>query len=479
MKDKSFWEKYTKLTPLINAIKQAGGIAYLVGGSVRDLVLGKKIKDIDIEVHKISLEKLEDTLKQFGPVKLVGKQFGVLRVHGFDVDWSLPRRDSSGRKPKVELDPNMTIEQAAKRRDLTMNAMAIDLTKLVELPGTKISLTDLIIDPYGGLDDIAKKTLRAVDDKLFLEDPLRFFRVMQFLGRFEMTPCPDLNKLCSNMKLEDPQTYTPLARERIYEEIRKLFLKSRKPSLGFRWLQDIKRLKEIFPELYALIGIKQRPDYHPEGDAFEHTMQVLDACAILDKYEASETCSLEDEKFTIMAAALCHDLGKALTTDEELHSKNHEKESVALAKKLLKRFTRDSSLIKAVCKLVRYHMMPHNLLRENASAKAYKRLAHKIAPEASMRQLALLALADTRGRNPNGPEPLTGYEDEFKSFLEKTDKINVLHRPEPPVLLGRHLLDIVKPGKEMGELLKQAYRIQIDENIKDLEELKRRVLELI
>jgi len=198
----SFFNTCEKLLPMVKAIQEQGGVSYVVGGTVRDLVLGRGIKDIDIEVHGISLNSLEETLKKFGVVKLVGKKFGVLRLHGFDVDWSLPRRDSCGRKPTVEIDPHMTIEQAAKRRDLTMNAMAIDLNYVAQNFETisknfdqKLSEEESfknigleIIDPYDGLKDLQEKKLRMVDEALFLEDPLRFFRVMQFVGRFEMLP---------------------------------------------------------------------------------------------------------------------------------------------------------------------------------------------------------------------------------------------------------------------------------------------------
>ena len=485
----NFFDIVKNLKPILQEIIENRGKPYLVGGTVRDLVLERETKDVDIEVHGISLGDLEKCLRKFGYVKLVGKKFGVLKLADYDVDWSLPRKDTKGRKPKVEIDPNMTIEQACKRRDLTMNAMAVDLEFICKtlrqaqgervfchFKKTKDSEFDLekdlkIIDPYGGLQDIKEKKLKAVDTKLFLEDPLRFFRVMQFIGRFEMEPDKELNDLCENMDFYDATADLPLAKERIYEEIKKLFLKSKKPSLGFRWLKKIERLKEVFLELYAIIGVAQRPDYHPEGDVFEHTMQTLDAAAVLDKYEN------EDEKFLIMLGALCHDLGKAIATDEDLHAKGHDKEGVALAKKLLKRFMNDKFLIDASCKLVRYHTKPFLLLKQKSSLNAYKRLALKISPELSLRQLALVSLCDIRGRNPKGHEPLADvYEDKFDEFMQKVKEAQLEKGPEKPVLLGRHLFEAVKPGPEMGKLLKEAYEIQIEEGIKDWEELRKRVL---
>ncbi len=481
-----FLDTCKKLFPIIEKIKTRGGISYVVGGAVRDIVLTRKVKDIDIEIHKITIEQLEEILKEFGPIKLVGKKFGVLRLGGIDVDWSLPRHDSLGRKPEVVIDPSMTIQQAAKRRDITMNAMAIDLNKLSEtfdsiyekaqnnVPVLQTGLE--IIDPHGGLDDITNNLLRAVDIKLFIEDPLRFFRVMQFIGRLEMQPDKALNDLCKTMALLDPSTKDPLARERIFEEIKKLFLKSQKPSLGFRWLNEIGRLQEIFPELGALATTPQRDDYHPEGNVFEHTMQTLDAAAQLDMYQGRDELNADDEKFLIMLAMLCHDMGKPTTTDEELSSKGHEKEGVAIAKQFLKRITRDAILIKGVCKLVQCHMHPTALVKQNSKGRAYKRLAKKLAPEVSMRHLAMVALCDARGRNPQGPEPLSGFDEIYTTFMEKAEQEQVLHKPEAPILLGRDLLDEIKPGKQMGELLQQAYHLQIDEGIKDKEKLKKMVL---
>lgn len=472
------------LAPIVQAISDAHGICYLVGGSVRDFVLDRTIKDADIEVHQITLEKLEAILKQFGPVMFVGKQFGVLKLMsvGFDIDWSLPRRDSKGRKPIVAIDPFMGIQEACRRRDLTMNAMAINLNDVVE--GQKhgpIKKEDVtIIDPFHGLDAIAKKQLRAVDKNLFTEDPLRFFRVMHFIGRFEMVPDEQLNDICKTMSLSDASSTTPIAQERICEEIKKLFLMSKNPSLGFRWLLNIARLDDTFPELLALVSTRQNPDFHPEGNVFEHSMQALDAAAQLPYYQATEHYSAEEEKFFIMLAALCHDLGKAVTTDENLHCYGHETAGVNIARLLLKRLTNNQTFISAACKLVRHHPYPFSLVEQQSSDKAFKRLATKLAPETSLRQLGLVALADWQALNPDNSQPLInkGHET-YRNFLEHIERAHVTHGPEKAVLLGRHLIDSVEPGKQMGELLKEAYRIQIDEDIKDVDELKARVLLLL
>jgi tRNA nucleotidyltransferase (CCA-adding enzyme) len=232
-------------------------------------------------------------------------------------------------------------------------------------------------------------------------------------------------------------------------------------------------LQELFPELYETLATPQREDYHPEGNVFEHTMQALDAAAQIEELPKESK-----EKLIVMLAALCHDLGKVTTTDDQLHAYGHEDEGKTIAKKMLKRLTDDIQIIKSVSLLVKHHMKPFAFIREGAKPKAYKRLAKKLAPYTNMQQLAYLARADSMGRNPEKGEPLSENPKEYYLFLEKIDQLEVRHKPEAPVLLGRHLLDTIKPGPEMGKILNQAYEIQLEEGIKDVEELKKRALNI-
>ena len=446
--------QYPLLADAIKAIHADAARIILVGGAVRDLLLNRPVQDIDIEVHGVSLDRLATILAQFGVVDCVGKTFGVVRVHGLDVDWSVPRSDTAGRKPAVTVDPYMSYEQAFRRRDLTINAMGIDL------------VTYELIDPFDGMHDLASKILRTPDPVFFVEDPLRLLRVMQFIGRFGFVPDTQLNELCKNMSLNG------ISRERIEEEFEKLFMQSMRPSLGLRWLADIARLHDILPEIAALQGVPQRADWHPEGDVFEHTMQAVDA--------AARICYTSyDDTLILRYAALCHDLGKAVITqkiDGIWRSSGHAKAGVALAKKLLKRITHTKELITKVLTLVEYHMHPLQLLSSRASIGAYKRLAHHIAP-IPMRLLIDLFCADRQGRNPQGPLPLSVRDQDVVLFEKKVVQANVLMHQEPPVLQGRDLLDVVAPGPAMGMLLKRAYMIQIQENISDKVELKKRILQ--
>ncbi len=454
IKLKKILNKYPLVQKIVSEINGSGGKALLVGGAVRDLLLNLEVKDLDIEIHGLRQKKLEQILKSFGSISLVGKSFGVFRLHGLDIDWSLPRKDSKGRKPTVKIDPFMSIKEAFRRRDLTINSMAIDLNSFE------------LVDPFNGAKDLKNKILRATDKKLFIEDPLRFYRVMQFIGRFDMYPDKQLNKICQQMDIKH------ISRERIEEEFKKLFLKSKKPSIGIEWLHQIKRLKEILPELYDTIGIPQNPKWHPEGDVYEHTKQALDAAATF-KYNSN------DEKLILMWSALCHDLGKAATTkfvDGRFISHEHEVVGEKLAKKLLKRITNNINLIETVCKLVRWHMQPGQLV-ENAKPSAYKRLALKLYPNTNLQMLSKLFLADRLGRNPKKGKPLKKKMPECERFEKEINELDLSTSIEKPIIQGKDLLDKIQPGPLLGKLVKFAYEIQIEEGIKNKTELKKRVLE--
>jgi tRNA nucleotidyltransferase (CCA-adding enzyme) len=290
---------------------------------------------------------------------------------------------------------------------------------------------------------------------------------MQFIGRFQMGPDDKLNNICKIMDIAS------VSAERIEEEFRKLFLKSSRPSLGIEWLNKIGRLKEVLPEVYKTIGVPQEPEWHPEGDVYEHTKQALDASAKLE-YES------EQEKVTLMWAALCHDLGKVTTTkfiNGRYRSHGHEIDSEIFATKLLKRITRNHDLLEIVRRLVRHHMQPGQLIKLNSSPAAYKRLALKLAPYTNLSMLTKLMVADRSGRNINKGFPLSEPVPDAQKFLNKIQEFGIEKSIEAPVLQGKDIIDIVNPGPQMGKLLQLAYEIQIEEGIKDKRELKKRIIE--
>lgn len=445
---------YPPTNNVIHALKKAGATPFLVGGAVRDILLRRDVQDLDIEVFGLEQAAVEQILAELGTVLFVGKQFGVFRIAGLDVDFSLPRRDSGGRKPEVIVDPFLSFHDAAIRRDLTMNAMGIMLPDIT------------LIDPFNGMKDIHSKTLRSPDLHFFIQDPLRLFRVMQFIGRFEMNPDQALNEVCKTMDI------STVSCERIEMEFEKLLLQSCRPSLGIFWLKTIGRLQEIMPELYTTIGVAQRPDFHPEGDVFTHSLQSLDASA--------RTCMRDPFTTLIMRyAALCHDVGKPETSrvvDGVIKSPGHAAVGAHKAATLLKRITRNQKLIAAVKKLVYCHMEPLQFIKNEARSAAYKRLALRLAPEVNIEMLSKLFLYDKQGRSPSG-YPFSNMFEDVCTFENKARRAKVFEKKEEPILKGADILDRVQAGPAMGRLLEKAYTIQIEEGVTDKEILKNRIFD--
>jgi tRNA nucleotidyltransferase (CCA-adding enzyme) len=297
-----------------------------------------------------------------------------------------------------------------------------------------------------------------------VEDPLRFYRVMQFIGRFEMMPDDELSGVCAKMSLKG------LSRERICDEFEKLLLKSARPSLGLRWLVSIGRIRELLPELGALLTVEQDHGWHPEGDVFEHTMQVVDAAAQLQY-------SSKREKLVILLAALCHDVGKAIRTqicDGHIANLGHAQAGIPIAKKLLSRITLKKDLIPAVLKLVDYHMAPFLFIKDNAGPAAYKRLAKKLSPDVTIEMLAKLARADRMGRNPQKGVPLPqNGEDDITLFLERAREVLVATQPEQALLQGRDFLDVVAPGKSLEYVLLEHMNYRLTKESKTRINLKK------
>ncbi|MBA3751412.1 CCA tRNA nucleotidyltransferase [Candidatus Dependentiae bacterium] len=445
---------YPVIEGVVDQIYKQGGRAFLVGGAVRDMVLGLAVHDLDIEVHNLSMDQLAAILRQKGTVSVVGKSFGVLKLYGTPIDWSLPRSDSAGRKPEVSIDPHMSITDALRRRDLTMNAMALELH------------SGEFFDPFQGLQDIQERVLRSPDLSFFKEDPLRLYRVMQFSGRFEMHPDQALHEICSTMDISQ------VSQERKEAEFEKLLLYSRRPSIGIRWLSSIGRLSEIALELSMTQTVHQNPAWHPEGTVFEHLMQAVDA-GVLSPVTG-------DEKLILLYAALCHDLGKISTTimkDGVLRSPGHAQEGVFYARSLLKRITQKTKIIRTVLLLVRYHMEPSHFISAGAQLSAYRRLALKLSPYTNLQMLAFLATADSRGRNPVGGIPLEAMPDFIPLFLHRAEQAQSLVTATMQILHGRDINDLVNPGPLMGQLLQYVYEIQLNEGITDKKLLRDLVIE--
>jgi len=435
---------------ILDSITTSGGNPYLVGGCVRDEILGiKNSKDIDVEVYGLSADELITVLKPFGKVDCVGVSFGVIKLTtpDDDFDFTLPRRDSKvadGHQGfTVEVDHNMTITEAASRRDFTINSISKDCD-------------GNLFDPFGGVEDLKNRVLRATSDK-FAQDPLRTLRGFQFASRFNLTVDPSTSLMCKSL-LSEAHT---ISTERIYGEVLKWALKSVKPSAGLYFLRDTKWI-ELFPELHALVGLPQDAEWHPEGDCLTHTSLVCDAArdiAVRDKLN-------DDDRLVLMLAALCHDLGKANTTvmrDERWRSPGHAEEGADLTRSLLARMGFGESVVKKVVPLVVEHMSHIGVEPNN---RLVRRLAVRVAPS-NIAMLVRLIEADHSGRHPL-PK---GVPATAAKIQELSEGLDLMTGKPDPIVKGRHLVAMeMEPGPKFKDILDRCYQAQLDGEFHTLED---------
>lgn len=448
-----------KVLALARAVHDAGGRALVVGGCVRDLLMSIEPKDWDLEVYGIEPARLRALLDQFGPVNVVGEAFTVYKL-GPDLDVSLPRRErKAGRGHRafvIEGDPSMTIEDAARRRDFTVNAILRD------------PLTGEIIDPFGGQEDIKNQTLRAVSVDTFAEDSLRVLRAAQLAARFEFNIDAETVGLCRRIDLSD------LPPERIWGEVEKLLLRAHRPSIGLDWLRKLGAIDQLFPEIRDLVGVLQDPEWHPEGDVFVHTLLVSDrARELIDDLPYPK-------QVTVMIAAVAHDFGKPSTTEfleGRWRSRGHEEAGVSPTEKFLDRLnihTLDGYDVRAhVIVLVREHLKPGEFFkkRDEVGDSAFRRLARKCELDLLYR----VAKADSLGRNADWVPREKWYDAEAQEwFIQRAKELEVEQQPPAPLLLGRHLLELgLEPGPRVGEITKAVYEMQLDGRVRNLEESKK------
>ncbi|HSW75873.1 MAG TPA: hypothetical protein VLG50_02435 [Candidatus Saccharimonadales bacterium] len=404
---------------IFEEIYQQGGRVLLVGGAVRDCFLGCFGSDLDFEVYHLTFEQLEDILQKFGKVSFIGKSFGVLRLHGLDADWSIPRVDSYGRKPIVELDPNMSFAKAFRRRDVTINAMGIDL------------YSHELIDPFDGYTDLQNKILRSPDVTFFVQDPLRLFRVMQLSARFNMKVDETLSQVCRTMDI------STLSCERIEKEFSKLFLKAYRPSIGLRWLAEIDRLKDVFA------GVQLQDNFY---DIVDCLAQGYDYC--------------DEQKLFALWGIIAYNLKK-----DELHTV-HIDQKISQTQlhhitTFLKTYIGSLELVHRAS-MISWYIRYVPLLAIQEDLRYFKWLAHWIDPYFTMEVLGMIASCY--------------YAQEVvESFMCKAKSAKVLFKSEAPLITGQDLLDSFH-GKELGDALKKAYEIQLNESISDKQKLLQKVL---
>ena len=434
---------------IAEAVRREGGRALIVGGWVRDRLLGlDESKDIDIEVYGVPGDRLRTLLESLGRVETVGESFQVYKCG--DIDVSLPRRESkAGRGHRgfvVSGDPSMSIEDAARRRDFTVNAIAHD------------PLTQEYLDPFNGRRDLHDRVLRVVDAATFGDDSLRVLRAVQFAARFDLTLEPASHDLCRRIPLDD------LPAERVWGEFEKL-LGAPRPSAGLALALDLGVIERVFPEVHALVGCPQEPEWHPEGDVWVHTLQVVDqARTRVDDLP-------RPQRVAVMLGAVCHDLGKPATTafsDGRIRSIDHEEQGVAPATRVLDRLnihSLDGYDVRAqVLGMTAQHLKPGMWFKapNPVGDGAFRRLALKV----DLELLARLAKADCLGR-----EPGVFNCQAMDWFLDRARALGVQHEAPAPILLGRHLLDLgMRPGPQMGTVLKAVYERQLDGHVTTLDE---------
>jgi len=438
------------LERIVRELRETGFRAVVVGGSVRDALLGLEPKDFDIEVYGISYDRLAEFLGSRGRIDLVGKSFGVVKFteSGSHIyDFSVPRRDSktgpAHRDFRAQFDESITPRDAASRRDFTINAMSFD------------PVTGDVWDFFGGQVDLNNRILRATSDA-FSEDPLRVLRGMQFACRFNLT----VDSATAAMSRSIVGEYSTLARERIAEEFMKWAAKSTRPGRIAEYLQATGWIVH-FPEIENLFGVPQDPEWHPEGDVGVHTMHVVNQAARIAERDGLAA----DDRAVLLFASLAHDFAKPSTTElrdrdgrPRWTSWGHEPAGGPMARTFLERIGIKSAIVDQVVPLVENHLSHHSIGRE-VSPRAVRRLAMRLAPS-SIAQLVRLIEADASGRPPLEP----GVPPAAARILAAAESEAVESRPQPPLILGRHVLPYFenRPGVHIGEVTHAAYEAQAD-----------------
>jgi tRNA nucleotidyltransferase (CCA-adding enzyme) len=449
------------LVAVLRELESAGYTCVIVGGAVRDALLGVEPKDFDVEVYGITYDRLAQLLARRGRVDLVGKSFGVVKFSdgaGNTWDFSVPRRDSKigmgHRDFRSTFDPDITPQEAASRRDFTINTLAYDPVR------------EELHDYFGGRADLEAHVLRATS-AAFSEDPLRVLRGMQFACRFDLTVDAATASMCRSIA----DQYGTLPKERVSEEFMKWAIKSKRPGRILEYLAATGWLAH-FPLLSRIQGVPQDPEWHPEGDVAAHTMLVVDAAADIAERERLDA----DNRAVLLFSALTHDLAKADTT--ELREKDgrmrwtsysHEKAGGPLARTFLEDIGIKAEIVDRVVRLVENHLA-HVNFDSAIQPRAIRRLAARLAP-ASIKQLGWLIEADHSGRPPLP----AGMPVEAARMLDFAAAQQVEKAPQPPLILGRHVMPYFggNPGAHIGDVTKAAYEAQLDGAFSSEEEAMR------
>ena len=450
----------TIIEKLASRVAELGGRAYMVGGAVRDEIMKRPIKDVDIEVHGISGAILETVLKELGKPLRFGSAFGVYSLAGHQIDIALPRSEwkagNGHRDFEIEIDPFIGIKEAARRRDFTMNALLKDI------------LSGEIADPYGGTEDIKKRIIRHIDDKKFGEDPLRALRAAQFRSRFGFQVAPSTISICRALDLRN------LSAERVEMEMKKALLESRRPSEFFECLREMGQLGYWFKELEQLIGLEQNPEFHPEGDVWTHTMMVLDRAAQFRPYAS--------DPYAFMLLALTHDFGKITTTEfvnGAIHAYGHEIQGAEIAERFLDRVCHGSDIKKYIANMIPNHMRPNKIAESRSAVKKTNHLFDNVLAPSDLIYFAICDkpklpyVLQSEDKDSIKAEMDKGIEKELYTTTENEreqeridflfDRLEVYRETmAKPYVTGKDLIiNGVMPGEDFGTILEYAHKLRL------------------
>jgi tRNA nucleotidyltransferase (CCA-adding enzyme) len=437
------------LRAMLESVRHVGR-PRLVGGAVRDWLLGLTPTNFDVEVSGVDFDGLRRALAPFGATDVVGRSFGVIKVRGAsgEHDFSLPRRESKTgaghRGFAVEPDPTLTDAEAAARRDFTVNAIAFD------------PFSGALVDPFNGQADLRARVLRHTGSA-FTEDPLRVLRGFQLAARLDFTLAPATAALCREMA----PSFAELPVERVWGEWEKWATRSVRPSRGLEVLELTGWIRH-FPEVAALRGTAQEPEWHPEGDVLTHTGHCLDALVTVERWIAGTP----HRRRMLSLAVLAHDFGKPATTERAERrgatrwvSPGHEAAGGPLAGSFLRRIGAPLELDDPVRALVVNHLAHHHGQKGEFSDTQVRRLALRLAP-ATIDDLAVVMTADSLGRPPLPATEILALVDRLRA---RADALAVQERAPRPLLLGRHLVALGwVPGPGFKPVLEAAFEAQLD-----------------
>ncbi len=430
---------------LLNKLEDEGFEAYIVGGSVRDILLDKKPSDYDITTNA-SPENIEEIFKDYRIISL-GKEFGtvvIVQDEG-NVEITTYRIEAEyidGRRPSIVSFSN-DLEEDLKRRDFTINAMAY-------------SRRTGLVDPFGGVNDLKQKKIKTVGDpkERFLEDHLRILRAIRFSTVLSFEIEDNTLKALSEMG----SFLNEISAERIREELFKILL-STKPSYGIKLLYDLNILKIIIPELIATVGFNQHNPHH-EFDVFNHIVCVVDKTAPL---------------IELRLAALFHDIAKpsTFTMDEQGigHFYGHQDVGLDISRRILKRLRVSNSIIDTVDILIKEHMTHHN----DYSKKGLKRLINRVGKD-KIYYLLNLQKADIKCTNSGRDISfMIEREQEVKNIIEENEPME----KKQLAINGSDIVNLgYKQGRIIGEILDYLLERVLDEpELNRRETLRRLVLD--